>query len=84
MTLTQPNDPAREKLYADLVAYCTRDSRAIAAIHRSILAIFCTVQHSALYPTDPRGHYSTCRVKLKSTLSYSTGADIERGVHGDL
>ncbi len=37
VTLTNPNDPAREKVYEDLVAYCTRDTWAMVAIHHELL-----------------------------------------------
>ena len=37
VTLTNPDDPARDKVYADLVAYCTRDTWAMVAIHQELL-----------------------------------------------
>ena len=36
VTLTNPGAPEREKVYADLVAYCTRDTWAMVAIHREL------------------------------------------------
>ena len=36
VTLTNPGAPEREKVYADLVAYCTRDTWAMVAIHREM------------------------------------------------
>ncbi len=39
VTLTEPDDPAREKVYSDLVAYCTRDTWAMVAIHQELLAM---------------------------------------------
>lgn len=39
VTLTNPNDPMREKVYDDLVAYCSRDTWAMVAIHRELLAM---------------------------------------------
>lgn len=39
VTLTNPEAPHREKVYADLVEYCTRDTWAMVAIHGSLQAI---------------------------------------------
>ncbi|CUH46404.1 hypothetical protein RUA4292_00570 [Ruegeria atlantica] len=39
VTLTEPDDPAREKVYSDLVAYCTRDTWAMVAIHHELLGM---------------------------------------------
>ena len=39
VTLTNPEAPEREKVYADLVAYCTRDTWAMVAIHRKLQAM---------------------------------------------
>lgn len=36
VTLTNPNSPDREKVYDDLVAYCTRDTWAMVAIHKKL------------------------------------------------
>ena len=37
VTLVNPDAPEREKVYADLVAYCTRDTWAMVAIHKELL-----------------------------------------------
>ena len=37
VTLTNPDNPVRDKIYADLVAYCTRDTWAMVAIHQELL-----------------------------------------------
>ncbi len=39
VTLVNPDAPEREKVYADLVAYCTRDTWAMVAIHKELLAM---------------------------------------------
>ncbi len=39
VTLTNPDDPARDKVYAGLVAYRIRDTWAMVAIHRELLAM---------------------------------------------
>ena len=39
VTLSNPNDPMREKVYDDLVAYCSRDTWAMVAIHRELVAM---------------------------------------------
>ncbi|MCP4409226.1 MAG: DUF2779 domain-containing protein [Gammaproteobacteria bacterium] len=39
VTLTNPAAPDRAKVYADLVAYCTRDTWAMVAIHKALQAI---------------------------------------------
>ena len=39
VTLTNPEASEREKIYADLVAYCTRDTWAMVAIHRALKAM---------------------------------------------
>ena len=39
VTLVNPEAPEREKVYADLVAYCTRDTWAMVAIHKGLLAM---------------------------------------------
>lgn len=36
VTLTSPDTPEREKVYSDLVAYCTRDTWAMVAIHQTL------------------------------------------------
>lgn len=37
VTLTDPQHPDREKVHADLVAYCARDTWAMVAIHQAVL-----------------------------------------------
>lgn len=39
VTLDNPEAPEREKVYADLVAYCTRDTWAMVAIHEELQAM---------------------------------------------
>ncbi len=39
VTLTNPDDPARDKVYAGLVAYLVRYTWAMIAIHRELLAM---------------------------------------------
>lgn len=39
VTLTTPETSKLGKVYADLVDYCTRDTWAMVAIHRTLLAI---------------------------------------------
>lgn len=39
VTLTNPQAPEREKVYADLVEYCTRDTWAMVAIHGALQAM---------------------------------------------
>ena len=39
VTLVNPEATEREKVYADLVAYCTRDTWAMVAIHKELLAM---------------------------------------------
>lgn len=39
VTLTNPQAADREKVYADLVVYCTRDTWAMVAIHKELLAM---------------------------------------------
>lgn len=39
VTLVNPDATEREKVYADLVAYCTRDTWAMVAIHKELLAM---------------------------------------------
>ena len=39
VTLTNPEAPVREKVYADLVDYCTRDTWAMVAIHRALMML---------------------------------------------
>ncbi len=39
VTLTNPDSPEREKVYADLVEYCTLDTWAMVAIHRTLLSM---------------------------------------------
>jgi hypothetical protein len=39
VTLNNPDAPERDKVYADLVAYCTRDTWAMVAIHEELLAM---------------------------------------------
>lgn len=36
VTLTNPQSPEREKVYADLVEYCTRETWAMVAIHKTL------------------------------------------------
>jgi hypothetical protein len=37
VTLANPQAPERDKVYADLVDYCTRDTWAMVAIHRTLI-----------------------------------------------
>lgn len=37
VTLTNPQAEGRDKVYADLVAYCTRDTWAMVAIHQALM-----------------------------------------------
>ena len=39
VTLTNPEAPERDKVYADLVDYCTRDTWAMVAIHRALIGM---------------------------------------------
>ena len=39
VTLINPDASEREKVYADLVDYCTLDTWAMVAIHRKLLAM---------------------------------------------
>ena len=39
VTLINPQAPDREIVYADLVAYCTRDTWAMVAIHRTLMGL---------------------------------------------
>jgi hypothetical protein len=39
VTLTNPQSPERDKVYADLVTYCTRDTWAMVAIHEVLNAM---------------------------------------------
>jgi hypothetical protein len=39
VTLTNPEASERDKVYADLVDYCTRDTWAMVAIHRTLMAM---------------------------------------------
>ena len=39
VTLIDPEATERDKVYADLVAYCTRDTWAMVAIHRKLMAM---------------------------------------------
>ncbi|WP_281926552.1 DUF2779 domain-containing protein [Roseibium album] len=39
VTLTNPQTPEREKVYADLIDYCTRDTWAMVGIHKELLAM---------------------------------------------
>lgn len=39
VTLTNPQAPERNKVYSDLVEYCTRDTWAMVAIHGTLLAM---------------------------------------------
>lgn len=39
VTLTNPTAREREKVYADLIAYCTRDTWAMVAIHEALLTM---------------------------------------------
>ena len=39
VTLIDPEATERDKVYADLLAYCTRDTWAMVAIHRTLMGI---------------------------------------------
>ena len=39
VTLINPEAAERVKVYADLVDYCTRDTWAMVAIHRTLMAM---------------------------------------------
>ena len=39
VTLTNPEASERDKVYADLVDYCNRDTWAMVAIHRTLMAM---------------------------------------------
>ena len=39
ITLDNPSSPQREKVYADLVEYCTLDTWAMVEIHRELLRL---------------------------------------------